>query len=148
MLSFFICSGMSIQSRNATDMSMPEFDHYSRNYSKDVENAIGAFGQKHDFFVRSKVDILLPALATLGQNISNLRVLDVGCGVGLVHRYLASLVGKLEGADVSGASLEIAREANSNIDYQLYDGRTLPYADASFDCAYAICVMHHVKVDQ
>src|SRR5262249_49691100 len=28
------------------------------------------------------------------------------------------------------------------------DGQVLPYADSSFDCAFAICVLHHVPVDQ
>jgi ubiquinone/menaquinone biosynthesis C-methylase UbiE len=129
-------------------MPAPEFDEYSHSYSEGIENTIGIFGKKHDFFVRNKAEILLPALATIENETSRLNVLDVGCGVGLMHRYIAGSVGSLEGTDISGASLEIARNANPGVHYKIYDGRTLPYSDARFDCAYAICVMHHVPVDQ
>jgi ubiquinone/menaquinone biosynthesis C-methylase UbiE len=66
----------------------------------------------------------------------------------MVHRYIAGSVGELHGADVSGASIEIARQNNPTVRYKTYDGGILPYADASFDCAFAICVLHHVPVDQ
>jgi ubiquinone/menaquinone biosynthesis C-methylase UbiE len=125
-----------------------EFDQHSGVYSETIDDALSLFGKGHDFFVRSKVDILLPAFASISSDITSLKVLDVGCGVGLVHRYIAGSVGKLHGTDVSGASLEVARKANPSVDYVPYDGMTLPYGAASFDCAYAICVMHHVPVKQ
>ena len=36
--------------------------------------------------------------------------------------------------------------ANPTVRYQAYDGKTLPYDDASVDLAFAIRVMHHVAV--
>ena len=129
-------------------MPEPEFDRYSGNYSQDIGCAVGKFGQGHDFFVRNKVDILLPAMARINADTRQLNVLDVGCGVGLVHRYIKDAVGTLSGTDVSGASIDVAHKENPGVAYQAYDGHTLPYPDASFDCAYAICVLHHVPVSQ
>lgn len=126
----------------------PEFDQYSQSYSEDIDKVIGAFGQKHDFFIKAKADVILPALATLNKNTSQLKVLDIGCGVGLVHPYLVGAVGSLHGADVSSVSLEIAQRNNPDVRYQVYDGQALPYADAMFDCALAIAVMHHVPSAQ
>lgn len=125
-----------------------EFDRHSSDYSQTIGEALSVFGKSHDFFVRSKADVLLPALARLGSNAGGLTVLDVGCGVGLVHRYLVGSVGELHGTDISTASLEVARKANPSVRYMPYDGVTLPYEAASFDCAFAICVMHHVPVVQ
>jgi SAM-dependent methyltransferase len=34
------------------------------------------------------------------------------------------------------------------LNYDTYDGRTIPFADASFDAAFAVCVMHHVPPEQ
>jgi SAM-dependent methyltransferase len=129
-------------------VSSPEFDRYSGNYSRDIGSAIEVFGKSHDFFVRNKAEILLPAFAQIAPDVSRLRVLDVGCGVGLVHRYIAAAVGSLYGTDVSRTSIEVARNENPDVVYESYDGRALPYPDARFDCAYAICVLHHVPVPQ
>lgn len=129
-------------------MSAPEFDQYLNAYSAEIEDVIGVFGKKQEFFAKYKADILLHTFATIRSNISDLTVLDVGCGTGMIHPYIAPSLPKLRGADLSGASLEIARKNNPTVHYDLYDGRTLPYGDAIFDCAYAICVLHHVPVDQ
>src|SRR4051812_47461516 len=98
-------------------MSKAEFDHHSDGYSEKIGDALSIFGKGHDFFVRSKAEVLLPAFASLGTNLAALRVLDVGCGVGLVHRYIAGSVGKLDGTDISSSSLDVAREANPTVDY-------------------------------
>jgi SAM-dependent methyltransferase len=126
----------------------PEFDQYSQSYSEDIDKVIGIFGKKHDFFIQAKADIILPALTALDKDISWLKVLDVGCGVGLVHPHLQGRVGALHGAEVSGESLDIARRNNPGVTYDIYDGGVLPYADASFDAAYAIGVMHHVPSEK
>src|ERR1700761_9753427 len=104
-----------------------EFDQHSGAYSETIDDALSLFGTGHDFFVRSKADILLPAFASISSDITSLKVLDVGCGVGLVHRYIAGSVGKLHGPDISGASLDVARRANPSFDYVPYNGMTLPY---------------------
>lgn len=129
-------------------MSQPEFDKFSNSYSENIGNAVELFGQDHDFFVRNKADTLLSAFRSSGPDTRKLQVLDIGCGVGLVHRYIKNAVGSLSGTDVSGASLDIARMQNPDIAYESYDGVNLPYPDACFDVAYAICVLHHVPVPQ
>jgi SAM-dependent methyltransferase len=129
-------------------MSAPEFDRYLEAYSKEIDDAIGVFGKKQGFFVKHKAEILLPAFASVDKNVSKLKVLDVGCGNGMLHPLISEAVGELHGADVSGRSIELAREQNPNVRYKTYDGRVLPYRDGSFDCAFAICVLHHVPVAQ
>jgi ubiquinone/menaquinone biosynthesis C-methylase UbiE len=130
------------------NVSQPEFDKFSKSYSENIGDAVELFGKDHDFFVRNKADTLLSAFGSSGMDSSKLQVLDIGCGVGLVHRYIKNAVGSVHGTDVSGASLDIARTENPDIAYDAYDGVNLPYPDASFDVAYAICVLHHVPVPQ
>ena len=122
-------------------MAESEFDQHSDSYSEKIGGMIAPFGQGHDFFVRSKADILRPIFATIKEDTSKLKVLDVGCGVGLVHSYIVDSLGELHGTDISSASLDVAGRANPHVRY-------LPYERDSFDCAYAICVMHHVPVPQ
>lgn len=127
---------------------MPEFDQYSQSYSQDIDKVIGVFGQTHDFFIKAKADVILPALAALNADMSQLKILDVGCGVGLLHPYIVGAVGKLYGAEVSNASLDVARRNNPTVEYDVYNGVTLPYANAIFDGAVAVAVMHHVPSAQ
>jgi ubiquinone/menaquinone biosynthesis C-methylase UbiE len=75
------------------------------------------------------------------------RVLEVGCGTGPVTRVLAerSGVGEVVGIDPSPVFIEQARlraSALPNVSFVLGDGRSLPFADGSFDavvCHTALC---------
>lgn len=136
---------------------MKEFDHYRDGYSQQINKAIAFSGQTQDFYTEVKARCLLDILSKLRTQGAPsdaaapdagppLKVLDVGCGQGLIHPYFhpskANL--KLTGIDVAGTVIDEAREANPHVHYDVYDGQQLPYPDNSYDAAYAIAVMHHV----
>jgi ubiquinone/menaquinone biosynthesis C-methylase UbiE len=72
--------------------------------------------------------------------------LDVGCGIGTFHSYVRNLFARLCGTDVSASCIEQARWNNPGVEYKACTGAELPYGDAEFDLAMAICVLHHVPV--
>jgi SAM-dependent methyltransferase len=120
-----------------------DFDHYGESYEEALDEAISFAGQEHEFYVEAKARRLL-ALARRRLGDRPLRVLDVGCGIGLTDRLLLPHVDSLEGVDVSTAMIERAQATNPAASYGVYDGRRLPFDDAGFDLAFAICVLHHV----
>jgi len=71
------------------------------------------------------------------------KVLDVGGGNGL----LAHALGRLLPVD-SVTSIDIGDRflPGLGIETQTFDGCTLPFADASFDCLLLVNVLHHVTV--
>jgi SAM-dependent methyltransferase len=73
------------------------------------------------------------------------RALDVGCGLGLIHRHLGALDGRLDGIDISHDVVEEASHRNPSVRYRTYDGTTMPYADGELALVFAICVLHHVN---
>ena len=79
---------------------------------------------------------------------TNRSLVDLGCGIGNYHDILRPELGALTGIDVSSKSIERARTDHPDVDYYSYDGGTLPFEEASFDVAFAICVVHHVPVPQ
>jgi ubiquinone/menaquinone biosynthesis C-methylase UbiE len=81
------------------------------------------------------------------------RVLEVGCGTGVVVRDLAALVGRrgeVVGVDASRQLLERARALcretarQARITLRVADGASLPFATNRFDLALAITVVLHV----
>jgi SAM-dependent methyltransferase len=125
---------------------MQEFDHYRDGYSRQINGTIAFSGRTQDFYTKAKARCLLDMIAKLRPaGGPPLEVLDVGCGQGLIHPYFPPETNlKLTGIDVAGTVIEEAREANPHVRYDVYDGEKLPYADRTYDVAYAIAVMHHV----
>ncbi len=77
------------------------------------------------------------------------RVLDVGCGTGVLTRRLATLpnVESVTGVDPAAPLLADARERARdlrNVSFREADGRALPFADASFDVVVFDSTLSHV----
>ena len=121
----------------------PEFDRYSADYETAVERAIGFARQPHDVYLEAKVRKLLE-LARRRLGSERVEALDVGCGSGGFARHLSGRVASLHGVDVSGAMVELAREAVPEAEFRVTKPGWLPYEDGLFDLAYAVCVLHHV----
>lgn len=68
-------------------------------------------------------------------------VLDFGCGIGRVALALAPYAERVVGVDVSSAMVAEARRRAAgvaDVAFDATDGRTLPFADASFDLVLAV----------
>jgi SAM-dependent methyltransferase len=68
------------------------------------------------------------------------RVLDVGCGDGLLTGFLARTRPDLE---VTGVDVLVREGAHVPVDR--FDGRALPYRDGSFDAVLCVDVLHHAE---
>jgi len=120
-----------------------EFDRYGDSYEKAVDDAIGFAGTEHAFYLEAKARALVELARRELGDPARIHALDVGAGPGSLHPYLAE-IGALEGVDVSEALVERAAAANPAVRYRTYDGKRLPFADESFDLAFAVNVFHHV----
>lgn len=94
-------------------------------------------GKLHGRLVHSRrVNVLARALAE--QIPVGASVLDVGCGGGDV----ASLI--LQGRpDIRIQGVEVLVRPGCKIPAQQYDGKQLPFADATFDVCMCVDVLHH-----
>jgi ubiquinone/menaquinone biosynthesis C-methylase UbiE len=77
-------------------------------------------------------------------------VLDVGCGHGRHARPLALTGHMVAGIDISRKLLSIGKKATSSspefraIEWLNAEAAALPFADATFDAALCIAVLHHL----
>src|SRR5262249_8005650 len=74
------------------------------------------------------------------------RVLDVGCGEGMLARQLTRLVPRVMGIDQDAASIDQARrqDPRGKIGFICGDFLTHPFAPASFDMITSIAALHHM----
>ncbi len=117
-------------------------DHAAAVY--DLLAPVMTFGQEGRFR-RAVIELL----ALQGGE----RVLDVGCGTGVLTRQIAA-AGRapslVVGVDAAVKMIGVARRKAagiSNIRFDAEIAEELPYADASFDCAVSTFFFHHVDFD-
>jgi SAM-dependent methyltransferase len=118
------------------------------DYVAQVNRSIAFSGAEQGFFTRGKAKRMLEALRRRGCEPGRMRLLDIGCGMGLIHEYIAKEFGELVGVDVAADALATARRNNPAVSYREQTGGDLPVEAASFDVATTVCVMHHVPPEQ
>ncbi|RYZ89590.1 MAG: 3-demethylubiquinone-9 3-O-methyltransferase [Proteobacteria bacterium] len=75
------------------------------------------------------------------------KILDIGCGAGLISNELAKDGFEIHGIDQSASSVEVAKRhaaRNSNVTYVAGDAFALPYEDKSFDVVMLLDFLEHV----
>lgn len=98
---------------------------------------------------QAEVDSLgiLPRLLDLLGDVSNLRVMDAGCGDGYLARALAVRGARVTGLDISPRLIQLAREKDPDgaIVYRTADlSAPLPEYDSQFDAVASYLVLNDV----
>ncbi len=108
----------------------------------------GDAGEKRDFYQRMPP---LPVPLDRGRLAyawlpKGGQLLDIGCGAGYHVRHFARRAASVVAIDVDHVALPLARRRvrSSRVTFLRYDGRKLPFADASFDTVSMLDVLDHV----
>lgn len=116
------------------------------SYTAQVPMPGSSIGAGHDVVIESQARWIRAFLATRALAPENM--LDLGCGVGAIHKYLKGAAGRIHGLDVSADAIEMARRTNAEVDYALYDGLNLPNTAESQDVVLAVAVLHRLPAKQ
>lgn len=72
------------------------------------------------------------------------RVLDVGCGTGVLAGRLAERGLEVTGLDPSQGMLSVMEREHPAVSRVRADGGSIPFADGDFDMAITVAALHHV----
>ncbi len=88
----------------------------------------------------------IPAAADF-TSARNLRVLEIGCGLGTDGAQFARAGAQYTGVDLTDAAVELARKCFAVFElpgeFRTADAENLDFADESFDLVYSHGVLHH-----
>jgi 2-polyprenyl-6-hydroxyphenyl methylase/3-demethylubiquinone-9 3-methyltransferase len=83
-----------------------------------------------------------------GDDLSRVRLLDIGCGGGVLAEEFASMGCRVTGIDISPRSIDVARShaalSGLPIHYQVEAGTQLSFENASFDAVSCCDVLEHI----
>lgn len=89
-----------------------------------------------------------PTTRTMLPEISGKRILDLGCGLGWVCRWMREQGAvSVLGIDLSTNMIEMAKKKTNDpsIQYRIEDLETLNLPEASFDLAFSSLTFHYIK---
>src|SRR6266478_3183031 len=120
--------------------------HARRSAMSSTYNARSATAYEH--FMGRWSRQLSPRFVEFAGISDGERILDVGCGTGSLTRVLleSADVKTIVGMDLADVYLESARQTirDPRVDFKTGDATSLPFADKSFDRAFAMLVLHFV----
>jgi SAM-dependent methyltransferase len=137
-----VCAGGADRAAKESALSQL-FDAYDASYRDVVQSSIDFSGLPHDFFMQAKADLLGRVLRRRTGVAHAGRLLDVGCGVGTLHPYMAGLFDGIAGVDISAPCVaEAAQRCPKNTYAVSAPGE--PFPGGNYDVTLAVCTLHHV----
>lgn len=84
-----------------------------------------------------------------GEDLSQVQLLDIGCGGGVLTEEFALLGCQVTGIDISARSISVAQTHAAinglSIDYRVGSGTSLHFDDNSFDAVSCCDVLEHIR---
>lgn len=126
---------------------MREFDKFSKNYDLIHNKNIRSFGEASNYFSEYKVKEL-NSFFLRHKLDKKVKILDIGCGVGKIEKYLFSYfpTAMAYGIDPSLKCIEeaIYISKSNQVIFQVFDGENIPFCENSFDVIIFASVLHHI----
>lgn len=145
---FFNCGGSPMTyPQTAASIAPEEIARFTRQASTWWDPA-GPFRALHELTPMRESYICGQIDAHCGA-IKGLRVLDLGCGGGLMAEALARCGASVTGIDASSAAIDVARahakDSGLSIDYRVTTAESLAESEERFDVITALEIVEHVR---
>ncbi|ELX8380258.1 malonyl-ACP O-methyltransferase BioC [Providencia vermicola] len=105
-----------------------------------IASAFGKAAKRYDsiaYYQQNSGHQLLDLLASAQVNLSDKKVIDVGCGTGFFSQIIKRQGAEVTALDLSLGMLEVARDKKAAAQYICADMELLPFADQTFDIVFS-----------
>ncbi len=119
------------------------FDEHAEGYRTVHNKNLKGFGSDSAYFTRYKANLLKRF-----EKDGSLKVLDLGCGDGIAEIRMKEIFPgwKINGIEVSSLFIDQCRQLQlPGVEFDVYDGESIPFASDSFDIVFIATVLHHVS---
>ena len=125
----------------------PEFDQFSSSYDDLLKDPLRDrfTGNESLFFHQRKSELIRRFFRRRKAQMSACSYLDVGCGKGELVTLLRGDFARTAGCDVSTGMMGTIEGIETRVQT---DPLRIPYGDGEFDFVTAVCVYHHVPVEE
>jgi 2-polyprenyl-6-hydroxyphenyl methylase / 3-demethylubiquinone-9 3-methyltransferase len=144
---------MDRQQASAGTIDLDEIARFSRHAGRWWDEG-GPMAALHKFnpvrlaYIRDRAAAHFSRDASRLDSLAGLRILDIGCGGGVLSEPLARLGAAMVGADPSGSNIAVAQQhaaqSGLKIDYRNTTAEALAAAGETFDIVLAMEVVEHV----
>ena len=142
------------ETANRSTVDQREIEHFSA-LAQEWWNPTGKFKPLHKFnpvrlaYIRENVTAHFDRDPKAPDALKSLRILDIGCGGGLLCEPMARMGADVVGADASETNIEVARihaaQSGVDVDYRATTAEALADAGEQFDVVLNMEVVEHVS---
>jgi ubiquinone/menaquinone biosynthesis C-methylase UbiE len=127
-----------------------EFDQYARDYFQELSHPLrNMIDPEGHYFIELKSLILQNLAARYFNDRPDIRIVDVGTGLGLFEKFLSPTFTNIMAIDISYEMINVAKAINplqsASSAYVQGNAYHLPFEDNYADLIFMSCVLHHLE---
>lgn len=125
-----------------------DFDKYANSYIKIINKVSSITGEKFEYFIGLRIDLMKAKVYQKISNLRSLRILDFGCGIGATEVFMKERFpnARTFGIDPSTESVNAAKKLGlEDVSFSTLESLVLPFEDNYFDLIYSNGTFHHIE---
>ena len=120
------------------------FNRWSDTYESEIKKSAPLPIGDYSKFVVYTAEKICEIIEKILLSNERVKILDWGCGNGVLDKMLQDRGFQVAGIDVSPKMIDLAKRLNPGSEFQIFDGVSLPIDMESVDVCICVCTLQHI----